>query len=105
MSALFHAIHKPTTLRKFVEDGSVKFIGELDEKGGFGEMSLMLMKAVGILNSARSEQTQRMAEARNKLFGVDSVVALSDFERYAKDLLPMEAWAYYSTGADTEEGE
>lgn len=63
-----------------------------------------LTPAVAILNSARNEQTQRISDARSKLFGVDSVVALSDFERYAKDLLPMEAWAYYSTGADTEEG-
>ncbi|BEJ10779.1 hypothetical protein CspHIS471_0102010 [Cutaneotrichosporon sp. HIS471] len=85
---LFHAIHPPNTIRKYAKE--VPCVGVIDPE------------ELAVLASQRNAEDDRIDAARKTLFGVDSVVGLSDFERYAKDLLPLHAWAYYSTGADTE---
>jgi L-lactate dehydrogenase (cytochrome) len=85
---LFHAIHPPNTIRKYAKE--VPCVGVIDPE------------ELAALASQRSAEDDRIDAARKALFGVDSVVGISDFERYAKDLLPLHAWAYYSTGADTE---
>ncbi|GMK59591.1 hypothetical protein CspeluHIS016_0801970 [Cutaneotrichosporon spelunceum] len=85
---LFNAIHPPNTIRKYAKE--VPCVGVIDPE------------ELAALASQRTAEDDRISAAREALFGVDSVVALSDFERYAESLLPLHAWAYYSTGADTE---
>ncbi|KAI9635394.1 L-mandelate dehydrogenase [Dioszegia hungarica] len=87
-SKLFNGIHPPDTLKQQVDH--VRLVGPLDPS---------LVKKPG---QERDEEQERIAAKRATLCGVDSVVSVPDFERYARDLLTDDAWYYYSTGADAE---
>ncbi|KAL1413526.1 hypothetical protein Q8F55_001300 [Vanrija albida] len=88
VSKLFHSIHPPTTLDKYIRPD--QFVGKLDEE------------ALYTLSKETSEEEQRIQATRDAMFGINSVVSLSDLERLAEAVVPRHAWAYYSTGADTE---
>ncbi|KAK4684660.1 L-lactate dehydrogenase (cytochrome), partial [Tremellales sp. Uapishka_1] len=103
VTKLFKAIHPANTLEEHLTPDQK--VGPLSES------------AIESLKTSDPE-TEKIEEARAKLFGVDSVVSIDDFEvrtpseicqqmltpvkLYAKDILPAHAWYYYSTGADGE---
>ncbi|WOO77061.1 (S)-mandelate dehydrogenase, mitochondrial [Vanrija pseudolonga] len=88
VSKLFHSIHPPTTFDKYIRPD--QYVGQLDEESLY------------TLSKETSEEEQRIQATRDAMFGINSVVSLSDLERLAEAVVPRHAWAYYSTGADTE---
>nr|XP_031859814.1 uncharacterized protein CI109_004662 [Kwoniella shandongensis]KAA5526886.1 hypothetical protein CI109_004662 [Kwoniella shandongensis] len=88
VTRIFKAIHPTHTVEKNLT--SEQLVGRLDDS------------AIKTFASTYTDEEKKIGMARAKLFGVDSVVSLDDFERYAKDLLIPAAWYYYSTGADGE---
>ncbi|ORY34117.1 L-mandelate dehydrogenase [Naematelia encephala] len=88
VTSLFKGIHPPGTIEKNLERSDK--IGRLDPQ------------SIAISNQKDDASAERIKEARKKLFGVDSIVTLDDFEKYAKDVLNIRAWEYFSTGAETE---
>ncbi|RSH95724.1 Cytochrome b2, mitochondrial precursor [Saitozyma podzolica] len=87
VTQIFRGIHAPGTIEKNLAESQL--VGRLDEQ------------ALAAIASGDHE-TQRIARARAALFGVDSVVTLNDFEKYAQGVCSDECWEYYSGGADSE---
>ena len=90
VSKLFKGIHPAGTLEKNLDDN--QRVGKLDAA------------AIAKFQEMYNSEEARIEKARETLFGVDSLVKLSDLEMYAKKVTPSAAWDYYSTGVENEAG-
>lgn len=84
----YNQLHQKGLLEKFLPPEA--FVGVLDgefPKDDEGDLS--------------DEEMERMQYIENKP-PIHQITNLTDFEYIAKKVLPLHAWAYYSTGADDE---
>ncbi|TKA55417.1 hypothetical protein B0A53_02341 [Rhodotorula sp. CCFEE 5036] len=84
----YEPIHPPGTLEQYLP--KEKHLGPVDLSG---------LKIVA--KEETSEEKARKQRVQDKP-PLDECLSLYDFEAVAKSVLPMGAWAYYSSGADDE---
>ncbi|ORX36799.1 L-mandelate dehydrogenase [Kockovaella imperatae] len=88
VTKLFKGIHPAGTLEQNLREE--QRMGRLDED------------AIAKFRTMNGDEEDRIRKARDSLLGIDSIIVLDDFEKYARPVCPASAWDYYSTGVEGE---